>query len=129
MLTEFPWITLAAVSMRPKGECGDDGKYLYVVTFHFMTCGVWDSWRTLPCWQFYLTLTGSPWHQSIPKPFSLSSRSSWISVSVQSTPGRGTTSAPLLVCSRLVPCSLGTHLISGLLVITPSFLGNGESSC
>lgn len=102
-------------------ECGDCGKYFYIVTFPLASCGVWDSWRTLPCWQ---GLSHCDWLSlaqltSAPSP-SLSSKSSWISVPGRSSLGTGSTPALL---------SLGTHLISGLLLTTPRVLGNGESSC
>lgn len=129
LLTEFPWITLAAGSMWPGVGCGDCGKYFYIVTFHLMSrTGMGMPGEPFPVGRLYLIFTGSSWHQLsiISKPLSLSSLDL---CQCRSTPGRGTTPAPLLVFSGLVPHSLGTLLISGLLLITLSFLGNGTSSC
>lgn len=63
----------AAGSTWPRVECGDYGKYFYIVTFHFMNCGVWDTWRTLLCWQdlsHFNWVALAPSHL-IPSPFPL----------------------------------------------------------
>lgn len=79
LLTEFPWITLAAGSMWSRVGCADYGKYFDIVTFHFMNwTGTGTPGEHFPVGRFNLTLAGSPWHQLsiVSKPLSLSP---WIS--------------------------------------------------
>lgn len=128
-------ISLDHPCCRVHVECGDYGKCLYIATFHSMNRGVWDSWRTLPCWQVlshfnWVTLAPEHHHLQAPFPLLQEPSSSWISVSVQDHPWQrhhfSSTPGLLLLGSTLF---LGTCLIPGLLLITLSFLGNGKSSC